>query len=375
MEKDVRRIKDRDNFFCHLEAKEDVILTTGAKKLFPHNPNQTINNDPVCDHLAGFIGYSTRYFNACCKLTNFLKVDDVVIIPHTTSREIYGVARWMNTIPLENRPRIIFIFINPDFQWTIDESGCVQGDFSQIRLGANILKDIMPIGRVHYFADNQLLAEPFARALDYPCKVCPMTIDYLNADDLEGDKNDPDWCEDHIGIIGQFRSEKGSNYITNSLLSFGRKRPGKSVFIQVHSEKQGDFIEQKLKNYNGKLTIFMGQISQKAYIHRLESLSLILLPYVKERYAIRSSGIFAEAAGFGIPVVVPNGTWMSRMLSSGYGAGLIFKDYSADTISDALADATDNIFELRGAAHKGKAKWRETNSTKALFRLVLSQLN
>ncbi|MDE3076557.1 MAG: glycosyltransferase, partial [Chloroflexota bacterium] len=52
------------------------------------------------------------------------------------------------------------------------------------------------------------------------------------------------------------------------------------------------------------------------YEHAMAESDVIVLPYDPERYQARSSGVFAEALSAAIPVLVPEGTWMSAQLSS-----------------------------------------------------------
>ena len=60
------------------------------------------------------------------------------------------------------------------------------------------------------------------------------------------------------------------------------------------------------------------------YYRFIESIDLMLIPYTREHYHSQTSGIFAEAMGYGQVVVVSRGTWMSRQLQEYGGGGRLY---------------------------------------------------
>jgi hypothetical protein len=106
----------------------------------------------------------------------------------------------------------------------------------------------------------------------------------------------------------------------------------------------------------------------------LESLEILLLPYVKDRYVMRTSGIFAEAVTHGIVTVVPRGTWMAEQLGAGWGAGVIFDTVSVDSVVEALTAAIDDYSDLKMTAAACREAWRTRQSTGALLDHILAAL-
>ncbi len=62
-------------------------------------------------------------------------------------------------------------------------------------------------------------------------------------------------------------------------------------------------------------------LSAAAYKDLLLCSDITLLPYERNAYRARSSGILAESLAAGIPVIVPAGTWLSRQLLLGGNDG------------------------------------------------------
>ncbi len=364
------------DIFIHREATAQVIEQTGGIPAFPFAPMDEIDLDPVSDELHSYILLGEAFAQACSMLDEHIRATDVVIVPHANARELFGISRWLRTLAPDRRPRIVFIFINPELRWKLsDDRRSVVGEFSFYRLGANLLAELMPKDRVVYFADNQLLRETIANVLNRPCGHCPMTIDYFAAEDVPGDSDDPEWAPAHIGVLGEFRREKGSSVVVEVIQKFCEARPGRDIFVQVQDAEQAKAMDQRLRSHGGRsLHIHGGQLSPRSYARRLESLEILLLPYVKDRYVMRTSGIFAEAVTHGIVTVVPRGTWMAEQLGAGWGAGVIFDTVSVDSVVEALTAAIDDYSDLKMTAAACREAWRTRQSTGALLDHILAAL-
>ena len=376
-EKACKKLNIDTLIFIHKEASSKIVKDTDGTPHFRYTPMQNIKQDPISDRLHGFVYFSEAFATDCKKLALELSSNDIVIIPHATAKEVYGVSLWMRSISRKNRPTVVFIFINPDLDWKIDyEKNKVNGDFSQFRLGANQLSSLLPKSHVKYYANNPLLAQTMEYVLNQECAICPMTIDYFSSDELPNQFENTEWKPAHVGILGEFRIEKGSSILPQVITDFCNKKLDKNVFIQVKTKEESKRLQEYFPNIiRDRIQIFHGQLSQRDYLKRLQSLDLLLMPYLKHRYYLRTSGVFAEAAAYGIPVIVSEGTWMHRMLNNGFGSGVIFENLSPSCVCEALVRASDNLPELQHKAGRGMAKWRKEQSTTALVEMLASKLN
>ena len=85
------------------------------------------------------------------------------------------------------------------------------------------------------------------------------------------------------------------------------------------------------------------------YLANFSRCSMVLLAYEPQAYRNSASGVFVEAASFGKPIVVPDGTWMAQQIAIGRGAGTTFKEPKSESIVAALlkAVAASNALALR----------------------------
>ena len=362
--------------YIHRDAMPSIVTESGGIPVFPHEPTAEIERDPVSDDLNGNLFYGEAFGSACSVLDEKVTAEDVVIIPHTTARELYGVLIWLRTLQEHRRPRVVFIFFHPNFLWRLSDDGKqLTGDVSFFRHSANQLADIAPSDRVIYCADNELLRAAMAWALNQRCSRCSMTIDYFSDEETPGNPNEPEWVPAHIGLLGDFREEKGRSLVHKVIQKFCAARPGREFFIQTQNDVQARALEKSLRMHGGgTVQTFVGQLSQAGYIKRLKSIEILLMPYLKDRYRMRSSGVFAEAVAYGVVTVAPSGTWMAEQLAAGWGSGVVFDVLSVDSITEALIRASDDYASLKKTAAERSDAWRRAQSTTALIDHILSRL-
>jgi hypothetical protein len=179
-------------------------------------------------------------------------------------------------------------------------------------------------------------------------------------------------------VLGDTRREKGSTVIVEIIRRYCEARPDHPVFLQVQNLDEAKRVGEALRDCGDKgVQLYAGRLSPAAYRQRLETVDILLLPYQRDRYVMRTSGIFAEAAAYGLVTVVPAGTWMADQLADGWGAGETFAETSVEApveaIVSALVKASDNCAPLKQAAGMGREEWRRRQSTPALLDHILSR--
>ncbi len=99
---------------------------------------------------------------------------------------------------------------------------------------------------------------------------------------------------------------------------------------------------QKLKETRG-VELIDRFLPSTEYDDLIAGCDLILLPYDADQYRSRLSAIFVDATCAGVPVVVPEGTWMSRQLEEGLGAGGAFAALSPEAIAAVVRAVASDV--------------------------------
>jgi glycosyltransferase involved in cell wall biosynthesis len=105
------------------------------------------------------------------------------------------------------------------------------------------------------------------------------------------------------------------------------------------------------------------------YGRHMAETHLVLLPYQADRYVARTSGILAEAIHAGVPMVVPDGTWLSEQLRR-HGAGVAFDPWQTDGFAHAVDRALERLPELLTRAAERRAAFIGFHSPERLARFV-----
>ncbi|MDA0230213.1 MAG: hypothetical protein O3B21_08480 [Proteobacteria bacterium] len=359
--------------FINQHADADVIADTGGVPVFPFRSGQVLSDDPVISHLQSFTVLGRVFAETLRDALPDVRVDEAVIVPFSTDIEVHGVALWLAGLAATHRPKVTFIFHNPDFAWRLDEaSSKLRGNISFHRFAAHQLKQLLPADRMNFYATNKKLAKLLTEVMQVPFAECSLPTDQFEEPGgaLDGETIEPI----HVGVMGHLRPETGSHIVAGVLENFCRARPGKRIFIQG-SQPQIDQISARLDAVTGAECIYWpGALSRQDYFRRLQSVEIRLLPYMCERYDFRTSACFAEAVSLGLVCVAPARSWMARQLKAGWGAGVLFDEFTPENIGAALVRASDALPELRIKAKLGKMDWRQKNSATALVEQVIDGL-
>ena len=358
--------------FINRAAQPEMIADTGGIALFPFRSGDVVSQDPVIGRLQSFSALGPLFAKTLLEAMPDIAAADVVVVPYSTDVEVHGAALWLAQLPAERRPRMVFIFHNPDYAWRVNlETSKVAGNISFHRFAAHRIKQLLPAERRHFYATEEKLAGLLSNVMELPFSQCPVPVEQIDARADAPVGGEPF----HVGVIGHLRPETGSNILADVLDRFCRARPGKRIFVQG-ADQQIDGIAARLDAIEGAdCTYWRGAMPQPDYVDHLRSLEILLLPYMGERYIFRTSGRFTEAVGQGIVCVVPAQGWMARQLRAGWGAGVQFDDLNAESVAAALIEASDRLAELQVTADARKDEWRKRQNVVAMIELVLDGLH
>lgn len=361
--------------YVNRRADPAIVAEYGANPAFTYATDTIIDPNPATRVLADFGRISEQFARDC----NVLEKDgvgaaDVVIVPYAGERDLHGAAIWFERIPAERRPTMVFIFHVPDFNWRIDpQRSRVGGDFSRVRAAMDRLRTVQPAEKIVILAATARLAAALRTILRHPCETAGLPTYFVDPRELAS-TNARVSGRTTVMIAGEYRHEKGADLIIPVILRLAAERPGIKFALQVYEERAAKIVRDQLAAMaegSSQCRIDYGQLPHEVYQKRLLLSDILLLPYRWWRYALRSSGVFSEAAGLGIVTVVPDRTWMSDMLAAGWGGGTVFGEPSVDSIAAAATEAIDAYPTLKEKAGERSAEWRRINSADTVLDLIL----
>jgi glycosyltransferase involved in cell wall biosynthesis len=293
-----------------------------------------------------------------------LQVTTIAVSHTTTIFQLGALAQWYSSLAAPRRPKLFIQFQHPiDF---------LVEPFSERPRALALAKEAASVltraGSVRFAANSETLTLHISSALERPCMLMPVPVRWPTGASLGAP--DPGVV---FGFFGGLRREKGALLLAPAIAAFTSRYPG-ARFI-VHAPPGSDRDAVTSLRHLPQVELIGRSFARKAdYFALVARARWILLPYDPEPYALRTSGIFIEALGLGIPVVVTPGTWMASEFRARGSPGLIMPDFSAAALAKCLEEARRAMLRTNPAAprpdHAVIAEHSSANFCNSILRLM-----
>ena len=175
--------------------------------------------------------------------------------------------------------------------------------------------------------------------------------------------------------LGDARNEKGYQHLPHMVFGIWERyiATGRAecVFQSNYNLPGGEGgireARLRLQQFPYGVRLLTDLLSTEAYYRILSDGDIVVLPYDRERYERRSSGVLNEAVVAGKVVVVPKGTWLAKQVAP---AGSVVYEYPSG-LSYAVAYAIENFEALSAAAVAHASQHAAKHSPKLLVRMLL----
>jgi glycosyltransferase involved in cell wall biosynthesis len=296
--------------------------------------------------------------------------DDAVFLPYANLVELDGVGKLARQFG-PALPRLSFLF-----RREVDEQG-VDARVGPRTIGA-LLRRALATLRVHpahdqirVFTDSDALTDDYADRLQWRVQTAPIPVG-ARFTALSGPRAQRPVV---IGYYGDARVEKGYQRIPSvaTRLRPSLERDDVRLVLQsnfnVPGGETGIASAREALARTASVQVLCDPLEDVEYARHLAATHLVLLPYQADRYVARTSGILAEAIHAGVPLVVPDGTWMSEQLRR-HGAGVAFDPWQPDGLERAVECALDRLPDLLSKAAERRAAFIAFHNPDRLARFV-----
>jgi glycosyltransferase involved in cell wall biosynthesis len=302
----------------------------------PHCP------DPSWGYMENFVIQNRSFLEALLGLRPAPGARELVLFPNATERQLLGIFRWLDHIDPRQRPCVALI-LGAMRDWTPSNPA--------IRVYQKLWAECPPAIKesLRLCARTEMTARKFQDVLGTVPHVLPSALapTAREIDATRGRTGNPKEPLT-VSFIGGARHERGAMLvpgIVRQCLPFGVR-----FCIQITDALELSFGVSSLKALRGLpgVEVHEGLLARETYLDWIAR-SVVLLPYAREDYRWRSSGVYLEAKCFGSPVIVPEGTWMAEDVKR-CGNGVVFAEYSPAAIAKAIALAQAGLADLRARA-------------------------
>jgi glycosyltransferase involved in cell wall biosynthesis len=296
---------------------------------------------------------------------------DVVLFHSTTLLDAFGAAQWMTAHPDRDVPEIRFLFhvaLEQEARWLNASADAVRHAYAV----ALALLDDRAGGRVRLLAQNDALAERLERAFDRPVDA----MGFPASERLRSVRRVAPVSPLRLLYAGEARAEKGFGLLPAMAGALDRELRDGRLRIVCQSMR-GDVADARVEAAARALDARPGVelidrfLPSNEYDALVAGCDLVLLPYDANEYRARLSAVFVDATCAGVPVIVPDGTWMSDQIVAGAGAGWTFASLDAMQIADVVRGALMSLPSMRDAARRASDRAWQQHDPRAVLETIL----
>jgi glycosyltransferase involved in cell wall biosynthesis len=335
------------------------------------------DGDPVCGWLNAFHIVAEITREDLGRIRD-IGPDDVMYFSSALPAQLFALAQWMGALPRDRLPLVVTEFgIDPG----TDVQQSPQGPVYTVRdprsdgrailyrtAAARIPAPVAPWLQMITF--DQASSAAFCAVLGRHVGVLPTPHVATTTRRSRSGKRPIT-----IAVLGNQRSEKGYQFMPEVARSLLQANP--HIRILCHNanpsmmrETQEDLHEIAAKE--PRLIMDERVAGGEAWQELLDASDLILLPYASPRFAMSYSAIAVEAIANAIPLVVPAGSTMARLVQEFGGAGTSFDQPEAPAIADAVQRALDRFDLLATMASSGAELWEHVHGPRNMLDALLA---
>lgn len=289
--------------------------------------------------------------------------NDVFVINTLRHWALRGVVDWLESLPDSACPSVALVLHFTAFPDPAKSDGTVEfyrQAFS--RIAQSPARDL-----IRLLADSEALVDEY-RALAPRLNFALAPIPHVR-EALEEARSGNAF---RIGSVGEARENKGFHLLPR-LVRRAAETNLCGVEFHLHSfayDRDSTFLRRASAGLrHPSVRLYDDEMPATEYQRFLESLDLVVMPYVLDNYHAQTSGVFAEAMGAGKLVVVPKGSWMAHQLAE-FGGGAAFNPGDAEDFARVTLGVIADRDRLLADRAERVRRWRSFHNPEQFLQLV-----
>lgn len=308
---------------------------------------------------------NVQFFNDLQAATTDLKLDrNAIVFGHmVTARQLLGWAQFAKQHAGPDGPMIVLLLrYQPEhYMGRPAEEGFL------------ILQELAKDGRIRLSSDSSRLAHQLERLTTLPVEIWPLPHTTELGEEARR-KRDGRRKRLRVVSLGNARDEKGILELLDAVrIIEAVGQADRFDFVFQVNDAAAD-IEPAIRAFADEprayTRLLTESLSSEAYFDLLKSADIVALPYWRDIYMARTSGVFLEAVAAGKPVVCTDDTWMSDQLELA-GAGVLIQDRNETDLANALIRCADEFEAMDKRARATAGKWLEFHNPDSFMRALL----
>ena len=325
------------------------------------------DGDPVCGWLNTF-DLSVRQTIEDLNRIEGLTANDIVYLNSAQPAQFMALVKWSQSLPAPRRPHVVMEFgTDPgiDIKYK-SEAGVFELHLRDLRLDPRAMLyrhaacqlTEADLARFHMVTFDPTASSIYAALLARPVGVLPLP-QFGEAAVTSRVGRRPV----NIGVLGHQREDKGYHLVPEIARRLLAEEPGITLLVHNGAPNEMQQVQQQMRalaEAEPRLTLNEQTAGAGLWQELLDRSDLILCPYEPVRFIASYSAVATEALANAIPIVVPAGTSLSRMLASYGTPGTTFDGHDPTAIVAATRLALANFDTCAARAGAAAERWGAT---------------
>ncbi|MEC7986859.1 MAG: glycosyltransferase [Myxococcota bacterium] len=349
-------------FFLNEKSEADIHDFFPSQSVFRSGIIYNGIDDPLLPF--GVMFDSNRWFADDLKqhVSPILQRGDIVVIHTVTCYHLLGLLEWYEEVQhLDIRLNILFRF-SPVLRMSAESNRLHNYlyKYALERWSACNQKN------VRFLTDSDALAKYYNRAKLVPFASSAIPIDFSFFKSVSQKRvNHEEGI--HWMFLGEHRPEKGSMIIFDAINAHVQSFPNDRFTLQIPS---GELLSPEI--YGEHFSFILGPLKPKEYYQWLEKADAVFVCYDPIAYRLRTSHIFVEALGFGIPTITTEKSWMhleSNRLRN--GGSVLMKQFDSVSLFRAMNMLRRQYNQYKQAAETASERVRTIHNIQAFVQALV----
>jgi len=292
-----------------------------------------------------------------------LGLGDIFVLHTATAAQLLGLGIWLKSIPIRDLHVKVVLRFPAEFRLAGARADLNAAFYKYV---FHVLEENAK-GRVTIFADSDALTESFQERYSAPVAYSPLPIEYFHEPSAKQPRADQDVT---FVYAGESRNEKGFHLLSEAFESTVARHPGAKFRIQATNFEASnlDWPSSVLQ----RAEVISGSLGQSDFQDFLLTGDVVLVPYDPHEYFYRTSHIFAEAVGLGLPVVTSSKSWMAAEFDKFEAApGALMADFTAAALAESMLAVIQDLDRFTANAQTSAPVWRARQNFQSFAQTVL----
>lgn len=363
---------------AHRRIEPSLAAELGATPFFRFHPNASVCDDPLCGQLTDFVQAARITAEDLGRLSGFTP-KNIVFYEHAKAAQTMALIDWAQAaFTPEACPLIVVTFGWPG---GLERTTSGQpGEEAEQTFAINDQRMIFyrhasrmlrpsHAGRFVFAAYAPEVAASYQALLDRPVRLFPAPIAAVRAV-----RDRTQAAVPTIAFLGEQRDEKGFPEVPDIVRSLLARHD--EIRVLVHNSWDGaaepTAALRQLADADPRLEVIARAVTADEWAVLLDRADVIVLPYREFVYRTAMSAVAVEGLANGIPLVVPRGTTMDRLLVEHGMPGVVAATSAAADIVAAVGELVAQFPECARRAAQASRGWAETAGPAGLLQAILN---